>query len=220
MHLQNLEFGRLLPISERGRFITLEGPDGAGKTTLSQALAVKLEQVGIPFVLTREPGDGPIGPSIREILLSGSEMDAWTEAFLFLADRRQHCRSVVHPALDSGKWVICDRFADSTLVYQGYGRGLDVERLRDLNDIATMGRSPDVTLLLDLAPEKGLTRLPEKNRLDREPIEFHERVRKGFLAEAARSPERWVILDASRPIEQVIQDAWSVLDPRTHSSLP
>jgi dTMP kinase len=206
--------------TERGKFITLEGPDGSGKTTLSRALATKLEQIGISVVLTREPGDGPVGPAIREVLLSGSSIDAWTEAFLFLADRRQHCNSVIYPALDLGKWVICDRFADSTIVYQGYGRGLDIERLRDLNDIATMGRVPDVTLLLDLAPQMGLARLLQKNRLDEEPIEFHERVRKGFLNEAARAPERWVVLDASLPIEQVIRDAWAAIKPPGVDSLP
>src|SRR5438477_6900102 len=107
-----------------GRFITIEGPDGAGKSTLASTLKLRLLEEGIKCLLTREPGHGPVGPEIREILLRGGEIDSWTEVFLFLADRRQHCEFVIRPALDKGDWVICDRFADSTTVYQGYGREL------------------------------------------------------------------------------------------------
>lgn len=194
----------------QGKFISIEGPDGAGKSTLAKGLRDELQNRGIDCVLTREPGDGPIGPQIRAILLEGADIDPWTEVFLFLADRRQHVEGLIRPALEQGKWVICDRYADSTIVYQGYGRDLDVGLLKKLNKIATAGLSPDRTFLVDLEAETALKRITAErgsNRLDSEPLEFHRRVREGFLAEAQLSPERFVVLDGSSPPEQVLQSA-------------
>ncbi len=196
-----------------GRFITIEGPDGAGKSTLASTLKRRLLEDGIKCLLTREPGHGPVGPEIRDILLRGGEIDSWTEVFLFLADRRQHCEFVMRPALDKGDWVLCDRFADSTIVYQGYGRELPIEQLRKLNRIATSGLEPEIILLLDLNAEEGLARVEDKNRLDEEPIEFHRRIREGFLAEARRNPERWRIINASLSPDEVASQALRHLAP-------
>jgi len=196
-----------------GRFITIEGPDGAGKSTLAKGIAAAMEAEGHQVLITREPGDGPIGPSIRTILLEGGHLDPWTEVFLFLADRRQHCESVIRPALNAGTWVLCDRFADSTVVYQGYGRDLSVDLLRKLNKIATSGLEPGVTLLLDLPVEVGQARLADRNRLDNESIEFHERVRKGFLLEAIREPQRWRVLDATKSVDELVAEALVAISP-------
>lgn len=178
-------------------FATFEGPEGAGKSTAIRSVAAHLEALGRDVVVTREPGGGSIGPAVRAILLDGEALRAETETFLFLADRAQHAAEVLTPSLAAGKIVLCDRFADSTVVYQGHARGLDVERLREWNAWATGGLVPDVTLLFDLDPEVGLARLDHRDRLDAEPLAFHRRVREGFLAEAARDPARWVVLDAS-----------------------
>jgi dTMP kinase len=194
-----------------GRFITLEGPEGAGKSTLAKSLAERLQHQNIDVVITREPGDGDIGPKIREALLDGDSLDPWTELFLFLADRSQHVLTVIQPALEQGKWVVCDRFSDSTNVYQGHARGLPLPELYHLNNLATHGVHPHATLLLDLDPEAGLARLKDKNRLDREPLEFHQKVRKGFLAEAHRHPDRWHVLDASQPPDALLEQAWTAL---------
>lgn len=190
-----------------GRLITIEGQDGSGKTTLAKALAASLQQSGVPTLLTRQPGDSDIGPSIRNILLHGDQLDVWTEAFLFLAERRRHCATVVQPTLEKGICVVCDRFTDSTLAYQGYAGGADLEILRTLNQIATQGLTPRLTLLLDLDPEIALQRRNNPNRIDRMPIEYHQRVRQGFLHEAQREPNRWRILDATRPPDALLEDA-------------
>ncbi|GIV02369.1 MAG: dTMP kinase [Armatimonadetes bacterium] len=197
-----------------GRFITVEGPDGAGKSTLARAIAEQIEAAGESVVLTREPGDSPIGAAVRALLLDGDDLDRWTEAFLFLADRREHCLHVIRPALLAGKWVVCDRFADSTVAYQGYGAGLDVSELRSMNELATAGLRPDATILLDLDPQVALQRLSDKNRLDRMPLDYHERVREGFLTESRLDPDRWIVLDASRPPEEVRADALRLLAER------
>jgi dTMP kinase len=197
-----------------GKFISIEGPDGAGKSTLATGLRDELSSRGIECVVTREPGDGPIGPQIRAILLEGADIDPWTEVFLFLADRRQHVEGLIRPALEQGTWVICDRFADSTIVYQGYGRDLDVGLLKKLNKIATAGLLPDKTLLVDLDPEVALKRITDergKNRLDKEPIEFHRRVREGFLAEARLDPERFVVLNGEQSPDAVLNEAVQAL---------
>ena len=190
-----------------GRLITIEGQDGSGKSTLAKALAERLTATGVPNLLTHQPGGSDIGAPIRDILLHGEELDVWTETFLFLADRRRHCMRVARPSLEKGIWVISDRFADSTLAYQGYAAGTDIETLRSLNHIATSGLIPDVTLLLDLPPEIALARLKDPNRLDRKPLEYHARVREGFLSEAKREPERWRGLDATLPPSRVLEDA-------------
>lgn len=207
-----------------GKFITIEGPDGVGKSTLARGLHSELALKGHQVVLTREPGDGPVGPQIRQILLEGVDIDSWTEVFLFLADRRQHVEQLIRPALERGDWVICDRFVDSTIVYQGYGRDLDIGLLRKLNKIATSGLMPDLTLVLDLPVEAALARIGsndlfdsgapsrgQDDRLDREPIEFHRRVREGFLAEARLDPDRFRILDGGKAPSEVLADAASAL---------
>lgn len=192
----------------RGKFISFEGPEGAGKSTLIRALS---EWISLPNLVTREPGDGPAGAMIRAALLEGGALDAWAETFLFLADRSQHIEKVIEPALVSGQVVLCDRFADSTVVYQGYGRGLPLDKLRELNLLATRGLKPDLTVLLDIEPQIGLNRIENKDRLDSEPIEFHSRIRAGFLAEAELDPTRWLVLDASEPSGHVLQKAKDAL---------
>lgn len=148
---------------------------------------------------------------MRNLLLEGGEMDAKAELFLFLADRAEHIAHLVSPALNAGRIVLCDRHADSTLVYQGYGRGLDVELLRDLNRFATGGLTPNLTLLLDVEPAVGLARQTKGDRLDRESMEFHVRVREGFLTEARREPERWRVVDASADPDEVAEACWNAI---------
>jgi dTMP kinase len=194
-------------------FVTLEGPEGAGKSTVQGLLAARLRELGRDVLTTREPGSGEVGRAVREVLLHGGDLEPLTELFLFLADRAEHVAKTIMPALAKGTVVLCDRHADSTVVYQGYGRGLDVEKLRELNAMATQGLRPDVTLLLDIDPALGLQRTQDKDRLDSEPIEFHHRVRQGFLSEAKREPDRWRVVDASRSPEEVVSDCWAHLAP-------
>jgi dTMP kinase len=185
-------------------FVTLEGPEGSGKSTVLALLAERLRAEGRTVVTTREPGAGPVGEAVREILLHGGQIEPLTELFLFLADRAEHVAKTVLPALQRGETVLCDRHADSTVVYQGHARGLDLDRLRDLNSLATGSLVPGLTLLLDLDPALGLRRAKGADRLDKEPLEFHLRVREGFLKEAARDPQRWRIVDAAQPLEAVV----------------
>lgn len=192
-------------------FVTLEGPEGAGKTTLLAGLAGRFEAAGRSVLTTREPGAGELGRGIRDLLLHGGDMPPESELFLFLADRTHHVQRIIRPALDAGQVVLCDRHADSTLVYQALARGLDEAFVRAANRFATGGLVPDRTLLLDLDPEVGLARIQNKDRMDREPLEFHRRVRAGFLAEAAREPGRWLVLDAEQTPEAVLAAAWSAL---------
>lgn len=192
-------------------FVTLEGPEGAGKSTLARALASRLEASGVEVVVTREPGAGTFGAGVRRLLLEGEAMTPWAEVFLFLADRANHVATLVRPALERGAWVVCDRHADSTVVYQGYARGLDIGELRRLNRLATGGLVPDKTLLLDLPVEIGLARVQDANRLDAESIDFHQRVRDGFLTEATLEPSRWVVIDADQTADAVAEAAWSSL---------
>jgi dTMP kinase len=192
-------------------FITFEGPEGSGKSTAARGIADLLENSGRSVLLTREPGATWFGIQVRQLLLHGEDIPAASEVFLFLADRANHVANLVRPALAEGKIVLCDRFGDSTVVYQGHGRGFDLEWLRSLNEIATDTLVPDLTLLFDRDPEIGLARVQEKDRLDSESIDFHRRVRTGFLAEALREPERWRKLDASQSPEAVLRATWEAI---------
>jgi dTMP kinase len=195
--------GRYRKDTLAGVFVTFEGPEGAGKSTALKAVAAALQERGHEVLCTREPGAGELGRQIRELLLHGENLPTETELLLFLADRANHIATIVRPALGSGKMVLCDRHADSTLAYQGYGRGSDVAFLRSLNRYATRGLVPDLTVLFDLEPEIGLARLTGKDRLDSEPMEFHRRVRAGFLRIAEEEPKRFRIVDASKDAEVV-----------------
>jgi len=192
-------------------FITFEGPEGAGKSTALAILAERIRAAGHEVLTTREPGAGNFGRSIREILLHGEELDPKAELLLFLADRSNHVASIIRPALEAGKVVLCDRYADSTLVYQSFARGLDEGFARVGNQFATGGLTPDLTLLFDLDPEIGLRRLQSKDRLDSQPIEFHRRVREGFLREAAAGPKRWRVVDAAGEPDAVVCECWEIL---------
>ena len=191
-------------------FITLEGPEGSGKTTAVEAAVKALEEKGYQIVRTREPGGTPIAEQIRNVILdkANTNMDPRTEALLYAASRRQHLVEKVWPALKEGKIVICDRYLDSSLAYQGGARGLGIDNVLNVNLFATENTWPDLTLLFDIKPEIGLARISanadrEVNRLDLEKLEFHNSVRESFLALAKRFPERFIIIDASQSREEV-----------------
>lgn len=191
-------------------FITLEGPEGSGKTTAVEAAVKKLEEMGYSIVRTREPGGTPISEQIRNVILDNGNtaMDGRTEALLYAASRRQHLVEKVWPALKEGKIVVCDRYLDSSLAYQGCARGLGVEEVLNINLFATENTWPDLTMLFDLDPEIGLARINsnanrEVNRLDLEKLDFHKKVRNAFLDLSKRYPDRYVIIDASKPREEV-----------------
>jgi dTMP kinase len=190
-------------------FITFEGIEGAGKTTLSQWLVQRLHERGIPARYTYEPGGTELGVQLRQLLLQ-NHPDPITELFLFLADRAHHVRTVILPALQQGIWVVSDRYADSTLAYQGYGRGLDLGLLRQLNQLATDGLTPTLTFLIDMPVEDALARTTQPNRFEHELLEFHQRVREGFQTLAQQEPERFVLLDGRSSLEalqRAIEDA-------------
>ncbi|TAN38510.1 MAG: dTMP kinase [Verrucomicrobia bacterium] len=203
---------------QRGKFITFEGPEGGGKTTQAKRLVAALEQAGRKVLYTREPGGTPTGEAIREILQhdkSGEAICRETEVLLFAASRAQLVRHVIVPALERGEWVVCDRFADSTTAYQGYGRGFPVEQMIAINDFAIDGAQPDLTILLDLPVSAGFARLQQrgggKDRIEREAQEFHERVRHGYLELARRWSARFQILDAREPTDVVAAKAWELV---------
>ncbi len=185
-------------------FITFEGPDGSGKSTQLRMLASALREEGIEVITTREPGGTEIGDQIRAVIMNmkNKAMDPRTELLLFNASRAQLVEELIRPALAAGKIILCDRYADSTMAYQGYGHGLDKDALRRLLNFATGGLKPDLTLLFDISAEAGLKRRQanhdEWNRMDDYALQFHERVRGGFLELAAADPERWTVLDADR----------------------
>lgn len=205
-------------------FITLEGPEGSGKTTQLTPLAEHLTGRGCECLVTREPGGTPIGAEIRKILLHPDSrgMAPLTELFLYEADRAEHLHRQIRPALQQGKVVVCDRFYDATVVYQGYGRGLDLDFLHHLHRILTEGLAPDLTLLLDLAPEVGLARTwnqiqtgardHAEARFEEETLAFHRRVRSGYLELARSEPQRFRIVDASRNAEEVTAQILAVLE--------
>ena len=193
-------------------FITLEGPEGSGKTTAVNYAVNKLEEMGYQIVRTREPGGTPIAEQIRNVILdkANTAMDERTEALLYAASRRQHLVEKVWPALKEGKIVICDRYLDSSLAYQGGARGLGIDNILNINNFATEGTVPDLTLLFDIEPELGLARIAanadrEVNRLDLEKLDFHNKVRNTFLELAKRYPERFIIIDASKSREEVAE---------------
>ena len=199
-------------------FITIEGPEGSGKTTAVDAAVKKLEEMGYQIVRTREPGGTPIAEQIRNVILdkNNTAMDQRTEALLYAASRRQHLVEKVWPALKEGKIVICDRYLDSSLAYQGGARGLGVDNILQVNSFATEGTFPDLTLLFDIDPQLGLARIAansnrEVNRLDLEKIDFHNKVRNTFLELAKRYSERYVIIDASQSREEVAKKTLEVM---------
>lgn len=214
-----------MPRLHRGLFITFEGGDGSGKSTQAHLLAARLRAAGHVVQLTAEPGGTIAGRHVKQLFeqaaaagLGHSAPTPWTEAFLFLAARAQNIQEVVRPALDRGDIVLCDRFADSTIAYQGYGRGLDLEQLEMCNRVATGGLTSNLTLLLDVPAEQALARAQAAagdktsgrtaDSLGGESLDFHQRVRSGFLELAKRHPDRVVVLDAGRTIEIVAEDVW------------
>ena len=202
-------------------FVTIEGPEGSGKSSVTKEVVKLLEKDGEIVVLTREPGGTPIAEEIRNVILDkkNTAMDSMTEALLYAASRRQHLVEKVWPLSKEGKIVISDRFLDSSLAYQGGARGLGIDKILALNQYATDGFFPDLTLLFDLDPRIGLARIAannnrEVNRLDLEKIEFHDSVRNTFLELAKRFNDRYVVLDASKPFDEVVQDAYNAIKTR------
>lgn len=196
----------------RGRFITLEGGEGSGKSTQSRLLAQDLESAGLKCLLTREPGGTPGAEHIRKLLVNGAveRWDPMTEALLHFAARRDHLVKSVWPALEAGTWVVCDRFTDSTVAYQGYGLGLEREMVEALNRVAVGSFSPDLTLILDVPVDLGLARAHARqdghHRYERMDTAFHEKLRQGFLEIARGAPERCIVIDGGRPPEEVYLD--------------
>jgi dTMP kinase len=204
-------------------FITFEGPEGSGKTTQLKRVAETLRATGVDCIVTKEPGGTPLADQIRAILLhSESSMDRLTELLLYAASRRQHVVEVIRPALERGAIVLCDRFTDATLAYQGFGRLLDLDRLRGLNDWVTDSLIPNLTLLFDIEEEAGLRRARSRNaaatrdegRFEAEDVRFHRRVREGYLALATAEPRRFAIIDASGSIAEVYERTIAVLRQR------
>lgn len=211
-------------MSARGRFITFEGGEGAGKTTQIARLADRLRDSGVPVLTTREPGGAPGADSIRALLVSGAT-DKWdpvSETLLLYAARRQHMVQTIGPALAHGEWVLCDRFADSTLAYQGHGHGVPAEFIHGLYNAVVGDGGPDLTVILDLPVAAGLARAGARNagqaraedRFERMDTGFHERLRQGFLEIAAREPDRCTVVDADRPEDAVADAVWTAVHAR------
>lgn len=207
----------------KGVFVTFEGIEGSGKSTQIGLLADYLTASGRPVTLTREPGGTPIGDQVRKILLDPASkgLDPVAELLLYAASRAQHLREVILPALEKGRVVLCDRFSDATLAYQGHGRGLDIDMIRALDRIVTGGRRPDLTILLDIGAAAGLARargrnssreLEHEGRFENEETAFHHRVREGYLALAKEQPERFRVVDASRSPDEVGQKIREIVD--------
>ncbi len=198
----------------KGLFITIEGGEGAGKTSVLDQMEAELRAEGYPVIRTREPGGIRISEKIRTLILdvSHTEMDYRTEALLYAAARRQHLVEKVIPALEEGAIVLCDRFIDSSLVYQGYARKIGFDEVKKINEFAIEGHMPDLTLLFDVDPQVGLQRiaeddLREQNRLDKEALQFHERVREGYLHLQQLDPKRIKLIDANKPFADVYEQA-------------
>lgn len=199
-------------------FITFEGPEGSGKSSVLDKICHQLEHDGFNVVKTREPGGTPISEQIRNIILdkSNTNLEPRTEALLYAASRRQHLVEKIWPALKEGKIVLCDRYLDSSLAYQGHARGLGYENILSINNFATENTFPDLTILFDIQPELGLERISknsnrEVNRLDLEKLDFHKKVREGFLELAKKYPERFYIVDASQPFLDVCLEVYDLI---------
>ncbi len=208
-----------------GRFITIEGGEGAGKSTLLRGLVAALTQAGIGALATREPGGAPGAEEIRRLLLEGppERWDAESEALLMVAARRSHLTGTIWPALASGRWVVCDRFADSTLAYQGYAGGVKLAELTMLHRLIAGDFAPDLTLVLDLPVATGLARAAARpggeTRFERKDRDFHERLRQGFLEIARREPQRCVVIDAAAPPHAVLAAALAALRERLQAKV-
>jgi len=208
--------------SRRGEFITFEGGEGTGKSTQAAMLALRLEALGTGVLLTREPGGSPGAEIIRHVLLSGAAqpLGADAEAILFAAARNDHVECAIRPALGAGKWVICDRFADSTRVYQGALGKVDPRLIKSLERVAIGDLAPSLTFILDLPVEAGLARRRQRagdaapDRFEAEDVEFHEKLRQAYLALAEREPRRCIVIDASRGKEEVAKQIWTIVNER------
>jgi dTMP kinase len=197
-------------------FVTFEGLDGSGKSTQAERLRARLEADGLDVVATREPGGTELGERLRDLVLHGDHVSPWAEALLYAAARAQHVDEVIRPALERGAAVICDRYVDSSVAYQGVGRGLGLDRVLDLNLAAVGELLPERTFLLELEPAAIGGRLPgEHDRLERESEEFHRRVAAGYRELAARFPERIVVLDATRTVDDLAEDVYGAVRVRT-----
>lgn len=204
-----------------GKLVSFEGPEGGGKSTQARMLAGRLRQAGLEVLTTREPGGTKTGEIIRDILqndLAEEPLCDASEALLFCASRAQLCHDLLAPALSAGKWIVLDRFTDSTLAYQGYGRGFSVDTLRAMNDFATGPVRPALTLLLDLPVEEGLRRAVArsggKDRIENAPLDFHRRLREGYLELARLEPGRFAVIDASLPVPEVAALVWEAVSAR------
>ena len=206
----------------RGKLITFEGVEGGGKSTQAKRLAERLRAEGIEVLTTREPGGTPTGEVIRDLLqhnLGGEPLCDAAEALLFCASRAQICRNVLGPALAAGTWVVLDRFTDSTLAYQGYGRGFDLATLRAMNDFATGDVKPALTVLIDIPVELGLSRVlarsnGTRDRIESAPLEFHKRLQAGYLEMAKREPERFIVIDGTAEHDAVLAKIWEAVETR------
>ena len=199
---------------KKGLFITFEGADGCGKTTQLNLLAQLLKEKGQEVIITREPGAKGLGEKVREILLNyDGEVSSNCEAFLFLADRAQHIDLIVKPAIAEGKIVLCDRHTDSTLAYQGYGRGVDLAQLKMLNGLATSGFVPDLTFVFDIDVETSMARVGKnKDRMESAGVEFHEKVRKGYLEIAKQEPSRVKVINSKDSIENIFEQVKKIME--------
>ncbi|MEO5376589.1 MAG: dTMP kinase [Magnetococcus sp. DMHC-6] len=206
-----------------GVFITFEGGDGSGKSTQTQLLAKRLRDLGQVCLLTREPGGCLLAEKIRALLVAdhADAREAMTELLLMSAARSEHIARVIRPALARGEWVVCDRFVDSTVAYQGYGRHLDLERIQFLNHWVTQGLMPQLTIYLDIDPQLALQRVGAggERRFEQEPLVFHQLVRQGFLTLTNSSPERFFLVDAHLPIPIVAEKIWQLVQKHVYSHL-
>lgn len=202
----------------KGLFITFEGVDGCGKSTQMELLSKYLKENGYEVVITREPGAKGLGEKLREILLNyDGEVSGRCESFLFLADRAQNIDTIVNPAVNSGKIVLCDRHTDSSVAYQGYGRGLDTDTINHLNSLATNGKKPDLTFVFDIDTETSMKRVGKnQDRMESAGIEFQNRVRNGYLEIAKAEPERVKIIDASKSIEEIHEKVLEIIKKYLH----